>query len=261
MQPSPAPRWQTPFFTLWTSQALSLFGSSLVQFALIWWLTSTTRSATVLAVASLVGLLPNVVLAPFAGVVVDRFSRKVLMLVSDGAVALVTLGLAYLFATGSVQIWHVYLALFIRSAAGTVQFPAMQASTSLMVPDTQLARIAGLNQMLQGGMGIIAPPIGALLLQSLPMQGILAIDVGTAILAMGILALVRIPQPARQPPAHRHHGAPPRREISYGIGESLLCSVRLASHTVTQAQQRGAHASGYGAAAPRRRFVSGRIAR
>lgn len=197
----PPTRWQTSFFTLWASQALSLFGSSLVQFALIWWLTSTTQSATVLALASLVGLLPNVILAPFAGVLVDRLNRKVLMLVSDGVVALVTLGLAALFAVDAVEIWHVYVALFIRSAAGTVQFPAMQASTSLMVPEAQLARIAGLNQMLQGGMGIIAPPIGALLLQSLPLQGILAIDVGTAALAMGILALVRIPQPVRQPVA------------------------------------------------------------
>ena len=199
-EPAPA-RWQTPFFTLWSSQALSLFGSSLVHFALIWWLTSTTQSATVLALASLVGLLPNVILAPLAGVVVDRFNRKWLMLLSDGVVALVTLGLAYLFATGAAQIWHVYLALFIRSAAGTVQFPAVQASTSLMVPEAQLARVAGLNQMLNGGMGIVAPPIGALLLQTLPLQGILAIDVGTAALAIGILILVRIPQPRRQPAA------------------------------------------------------------
>ena len=192
-------RWQGPFFTLWSSQALSLFGSALVQFALIWWLTTTTQSATVLALASLVGLLPNVVLAPFAGVLVDRFNRKALMLASDGLVALATLGLAALFAAGRAEVWHVYLALFIRSTAGTVQFPAMQASTSLMVPDAQLARVAGLNQMLQGGMGIVAPPIAALLVEVLPLQGILGIDVTTAVLAMGILALVRIPQPAARP--------------------------------------------------------------
>jgi DHA3 family macrolide efflux protein-like MFS transporter len=197
-EPAPA-RWQTPFFTLWSSQALSLFGSSLVQFALIWWLTSTTQSATVLALASLVGLLPNVILGPLAGVVVDRFSRKTLMLASDGVVAAVTIGLALLFATGNIQIWHVFVALFVRSAAGTVQFPAMQASTSLMVPDAHLARIAGLNQMLQGGMSIVAPPVGALLLETLPMQGVLFVDVGTAALAILILALVRIPQPARRP--------------------------------------------------------------
>ncbi len=199
--PTALGRWQPPFFTLWASQALSLFGSALVHFALIWWLTDTTQSATVLALASLVGLLPNVILAPFAGVVVDRISRKWLMLASDGLVALVTLWLAYLFAAGSLELWHVYLALFIRSAAGTVQFPAMQASTSLMVPDAHLARVAGLNQMLQGGMSIIAPPIGALLLATLPMQSVLAVDVGTAALAMLILALVRIPQPARRPAA------------------------------------------------------------
>ena len=194
---APAAGWKLPFIGLFASQALSLVGSSLVQFALIWWLTATTGSPTVLAMASLAGLLPNVVLAPAAGVLVDRLSRRRVMIAADSLVALVTLGLVVLFAAGRVEVWHVYAALFLRSAAGSFQFPAWQASTSLMVPESHLARVAGFNQMLQGAMNIAAPPLGALLLAVLPMQGVLAIDVLTAALAVGTLALIAIPQPAR----------------------------------------------------------------
>jgi DHA3 family macrolide efflux protein-like MFS transporter len=188
--------WKTPFITLFASQALSLFGSALVQFALVWWLTQTTGSATVLALASLAAMLPNVLLAPVAGVLVDRWPRRRVMMVADALVALATVALAVLFYLGAVQIWHVYLALLIRAAAGTFQYPAMQASTSLMVPKEQLARVAGFNQTLHGAMNIAAPPIGALLLGLLPMQGVLAVDVVTAALAIGTLFFLTIPQPA-----------------------------------------------------------------
>ena len=194
---APSTNWARTFFTFWTGQALSLFGTQLVQFALVWWLTETTGSATVLATATLVGVLPNVFLAPVAGVLVDRWSRRTIMMASDGAVALATLALAAVFALDVVEVWHVYLALFVRAAVGTFQFPATQASTSLMVPAEQLARVAGLNQMLQGGMIIIAPPIGALLLGVLPMPGVLAVDVLTALLAVGTLTVIAIPQPER----------------------------------------------------------------
>jgi DHA3 family macrolide efflux protein-like MFS transporter len=187
--------WKVPFFTLWTGQAISLFGSQLVQFALVWWLTQKTGSATVLALATLVAILPNVLLGPIAGVLVDRWSRRQIMLVADSLVALATLILAVLFALNIAQVWHVYLAMLIRAMAGAFQFPAVQATASLMAPKEQLARIAGLNQTLQGLLGIAAPPVGALLLSALPLQGILAIDVGTALFGILPLLLIAIPQP------------------------------------------------------------------
>jgi MFS transporter, DHA3 family, macrolide efflux protein len=187
--------WKVPFFTVWIGQAISLLGSQLVQFALVWWLTQTTGSATVLATATLVALLPQVFLGPIAGVVVDRWNRKLVMIVADGLIALATLGLAALFYMGHVQVWQVYVLLFIRSAAGGFHWPAMQASTSLMVPKEHLARIQGLNQMLSGMMNIGAAPLGALLLGILPMQGILSIDVITAAIAITLLLFVHIPQP------------------------------------------------------------------
>lgn len=191
-------KWALRFFTLWAGQSVSLVGSSLVQFALIWWMTSTTGSATVLATASLVAMLPQIFLAPFSGALVDRWNRKAVMIVADSLIALATLGLIFIFATGRESILAVYAILFIRSAGGAFHFPAMAASTSLMVPKAHLSRIAGMNQMLGGVINIVSPPLGALLIGLLPMQGVLAIDVVTAGIAVSILAFIAIPQPPRQ---------------------------------------------------------------
>jgi DHA3 family macrolide efflux protein-like MFS transporter len=189
--------WAARFFTIWSGQALSLFGSALVQFALIWWLTQKSGSATVLALATLVGMLPQIIVGPFAGALVDRWNRRIIMIVADGTIAAFSLLLAYLFATGTVQIWHVYAIMAVRSIGGAFHFPAMSASTPLMVPKEQLTRINGLNQALQGVNSLVAPPVGALLLGLLPTQGILLIDVGTALLAILPLLFLSVPQPTR----------------------------------------------------------------
>jgi DHA3 family macrolide efflux protein-like MFS transporter len=197
--------WQVPFFTIWTGQAFSLIGSRLVQFALVWWLTETTGSATVLATATLVAILPGVVLGPFAGALVDRWNRRRVMIVADAFVALATAWLAYLFWTGSMSVWHVYVAMLARSVGGAFHWPAMQASTSLMVPKKHLSRVAGLNQTMQGALNIVAPPLGAILLSLLPLHAIMGIDLGTAAVAIVSLLLVAIPQPERTAAADAGH--------------------------------------------------------
>jgi MFS transporter, DHA3 family, macrolide efflux protein len=214
-QPVPT-RWAGRFFTVWTGQALSLFGSALVQFALIWWLAQKSGSATVLAIAVMVGMLPQILIGPFAGALVDRWNRRIIMIVADTTIAVFSLLLAYLFATGTVQIWHVYAVMAVRALGGAFHFPAMAASTPLMVPNEQLTRINGLNQALQGVNGLAAPPVGALLLSFLPTQGILLIDVGTALLAVLPLLFIPIPQPQKH--ADAEHGSKP----------SLLQDVRAA---------------------------------
>jgi DHA3 family macrolide efflux protein-like MFS transporter len=163
--------WARRFFTIWTGQAFSLFGSQLVQFALVWWLTISTGSATVLATATLMAMLPQVLFSPFTGALVDRWNRRAIMLAADSVIALATLLLAALFASGAIQVWRLYAIMFIRSVGGAFHWPAMQASTTLMVPKDQLTRVAGMNQTLYGVMGIVAPPIGALLVSALPMNG------------------------------------------------------------------------------------------
>lgn len=218
-EPGRGPRWQVPFFTIWTGQAFSLIGSLLVQFSLIWWLTRTTGSGTVLATASLVGLLPQVFLGPVIGALVDRWNRRLTMIAADSLIALATLALAYLFSQGLAQIWHVYALMFIRAVGSGFHWPAMQASTSLMIPKEHLARIQGFNQLLNGGFNIIAAPLGALMLDLLPLQGVLAVDVGTALLAILPLLFIPIPQPKPTLDAAQVNAEKPSvwREIQAGL--------------------------------------------
>ncbi len=190
--------WKGRFFSIWGGQAFSLLGSELVSFALVWYLTTETGSATVLATATLVVMLPQILMGPIFGSLVDRWNRRKVMIVADSIVAALTVVLALIFAFANVEIWHIYLVMALRSLAGGFHRTAMQASTSLMVPVEHLTRIQGFNQMLNGGLGIIAAPLGALLLDVLPMQGILAIDVVTALIAVLPLLFVDVPQPERQ---------------------------------------------------------------
>ncbi len=193
----PAPPWQLRFFTIWLGQAVSLLGSQLVQFALIWYLTTTTNSGTTLAIASLMGLLPQVLLSPLIGTLVDRWNRRAIMIAADATVAAATVVLALLFAGGSVAIWHIYALLFVRAVGSGFHSSAMGASTVLLVPRQHLARVQGINQALLGGLNIVAAPLGALLLNSLAMLGILLIDIATAMVAITPLLFWSIPQPQR----------------------------------------------------------------
>ena len=188
-------RWRTRFFTIWTGQSLSLVGSAAAQFALVWWVTETTGSATVLATASLVALAPSIVLSPFIGVLVDRLSRKRVMIVSDSFIALVSLWLAYLFWTGSMEIWHVYVVMLARSFGGAFNHTAMSASMTLIVPKQHYARVEGLNQIIGGSLSVLGPMLGALLLMMLPLHGIMMLDFATAVFAVAPLLVFAIPQP------------------------------------------------------------------
>ncbi len=220
------------FFVLWISQAVSLLGSALVEFALAWYLTMETGSATVLAVAMLMALVPQIVLGPIIGPLVDRWNRKQIMILADTAIALVTIGLVVLFAAGAIQVWHIYLAMVLRSIGQSFHFPAMLASIPLIVPEQQLARAAGLNQMLQGVVTIAAPPAGAFLIGLLPMYGVLAVDIATAVIAVSCLFFIPIPQPEL---TTRTAGSSPLKDMVDGfkyiftspglLALTVLCSV------------------------------------
>jgi DHA3 family macrolide efflux protein-like MFS transporter len=201
MPAAPAPpnadRPLRPFWILWSGQSLSLLGSQAVQFALIWWLTETSGSVAILATATLIGLLPPIVLGPVIGALVDRWNRKTVMLAADGAIAVASLALAGLFATGRADIPHVLALLFVRAIGAAFHMPAMTATTTLMVPEQHLTRIQGVNQSLHGLLMIAAAPLGALLLASLPMAGVMLIDVVTALPALLPLLVIRIPRPPR----------------------------------------------------------------
>ena len=187
--------WKKLFFLIWTGQIFSLLGSSLVQFALVWWMTEKTGSAAVLATGTFVSLLPQVLLGPFAGALIDRWNRRRIMIMADAIIAFATLIIVILFRQDVVQLWHIFVLLFIRAVAGTFHMNAMQASTSLMVPEKQLSRIAGMNQTLNGVVGLAAPPLGALLLASAPIFVVLSVDIITAVIAITPLIFILIPQP------------------------------------------------------------------
>ena len=190
-------KWQVRFFTIWFGQAFSMLGSQLVGFAFVWYLTQKTGSATILTLGTLVSMLPNIIIGPIAGAFVDRWNRKWVMIIFDSITALFTLGLAILFFLDIAEIWHIFLIMFVRSTCGQFQWAAMTASTSLMVPKKHLSRVAGANQTLNGLMNIIAPALGAFLIQIMPTQGILMIDVSTAAIAVIPLLFFSIPQPVR----------------------------------------------------------------
>ncbi len=209
--------WKPKFFTIFTGQAFSLFGSSLVQFALVWYLTQQTGSATILATATLVAMLPQVLLGPFAGALVDRWNRRLVMIVADGLIALATLALVVLFWLGLAQVWHIYAILLIRSAGGAFHWPAMSASTALMVPKEHLARVSGMQQTLNGLVSIVAPPTGAVLIGLMPTQGVLMIDIGTALMAVLPLLFIAIPQPVREQTADGQHTTSYWQDVRAGL--------------------------------------------
>ena len=189
-----ASSWKMPFFKFWFTQALSLLGSGLASFALVWWMTESTGSPIVLTTVSLATLLPGILLGPLAGTLVDQLDRKWIIVIADASSALLALILMTLFWSGNIQLWHIVVINIVRGLAGAFHFPAMQSSTSLMVPKEQLARVAGLNQALQGVSMIATPPLGALLLTLLPIHIILGLDVITAALAICLLLSIKIPQ-------------------------------------------------------------------
>ncbi|MBN2047586.1 MAG: MFS transporter [Anaerolineaceae bacterium] len=188
------PRWQGKFYSIWGGQAVSLIGSQLVSFALIWYLTNLTGSAKVLAAASLCSVLPNLVLSPFTGAIADRFDRRKIMIFADFAIAAVTAFLALLFYLQWAQIWHIYALMFLRSVGGAFHWPAMQASTSLLVPREKFTKIQGLNQSLRGVLNILSPLLGAFAMDRMQIGAILAIDVITAACAIAPLFFTSIPQ-------------------------------------------------------------------
>jgi DHA3 family macrolide efflux protein-like MFS transporter len=189
--------WKKDFFRVWAGESVSLVGSWLVQFALVWWLTIETRSATVLAVAMIATILPQVVVGPFAGALVDRWNRKKVMIFADLGVALSTLVLVVLFWQGLVEVWNVIVILLAGSVASAFQRPAFLSTMSLMVPKEHLARINGVTQAIFGIGNIGAPIFGAILLALVPMYAVLSVDLVTAAIAISAVLVTRIPQPTR----------------------------------------------------------------
>ncbi len=174
---------------------MSLLSSSLVNFAVIIWLSLETGSAEVLAYAAIAALLPQSALGLFAGVFIDRWDRKKTMIIADGFIAFCTLGISLLFYFGQVELWYIYLLLALRSVGSAFHMPAMQASVPLLAPESELLRIAGINQVIQSVSTIAGPALGALVIGLMDIGYVLLIDIVGAVLAIISLLFVTIPNP------------------------------------------------------------------
>jgi DHA3 family macrolide efflux protein-like MFS transporter len=195
-------RWQLRYWSIFSGQAMSLIGSSLTQFVLLWWITDTTSSVSALAMAGLAAMLPQALLGPLGGTFADRYNRRLILILSDLGSALCMAVLVWLFLTHRIELWHVYVMMAVRSALQAFQYPATVASTPMLVPEHFLTRAAGLNQTMYGVMLVGAAPLGALAIGIMPIGLALSIDVVTALLAIIPLMIYRIPQ-AKTPTRRR----------------------------------------------------------
>lgn len=190
--------WKKVFAIIWTGQFLSILTSSIVNFAIVLWLSLETGSAEVLAFATMAALLPQSVLGLFAGIFIDRWKRKRVMILADGFIAFCTLILAVLFYFDMAGIGHIYVLLALRSVGSAFHMPAMQASVPLLAPKSELMRIAGINQVIQSVCNIAGPALAGLFITVMKMTNILLLDVAGAVFACLSLYFVFIPDPPRE---------------------------------------------------------------
>ena len=183
------------FFTVWAGQLVSVTGSTMSAFAVQFWIYSETGSVTNLAMVSLAFSLPSVLVSPFAGALVDRWDRSRVMFASDTVAAVATLALAVLYATDSLELWHVFLAVAVIGLSNAFQEPAWLASIPLLVPKAHLGRANGLVQLNQGVSLVLAPALAGAVLVTAGLQAVLFIDVATFFVAMIALLIVRFPRP------------------------------------------------------------------
>ncbi|SJX70431.1 hypothetical protein FM130_07785 [Enterococcus faecium] len=191
----PVLHWRKNINLFLTGQFLSGITSMIVQYAIIWYLTKETGSATILSFATLLGMIPMVLLSPFAGPLVDRWDKKRLLILTDIIVALFAMVLVVVGTiSDTFPLWLVFVSLFIRAIAQTFQMPTIQSILPTMVPEEELTRINGQLGMVQSANFIIAPAIGAFLFTVIPINWLILLDVLGAVFGVGLLVFVTIPK-------------------------------------------------------------------
>lgn len=187
--------WLRTFLIIFTGQAFSLLGSAAVNFALVWWLTEKTGSANVLAYAAIAAILPQALLSPLAGPLVDRWDRRLTIIVSDVMIAATSVALIALFRAGDPSTGLVIAVIAVRAMGAAFHTPASQAAVPMYVPADQLMRVSGWNFFMGSGVAMAGPIVGAFLMGVAPISAVIAVDVVGALVAVVSLVLVRIPHP------------------------------------------------------------------
>jgi MFS transporter, DHA3 family, macrolide efflux protein len=204
------------FLLLWFGQLTSLLGSNITAFAMTIWAWQETGQATALAAVGFFAFLPIVIVSPFAVVVVDRWSRKAVLIWSDAASAMFTLILLILYASGNLVIWHVFILVFLSGIVSSFQTPALLASIAPLVPEHYRTRANGLRTFAGYGTQIAAPFLAGILMVRTGLEVIFLIDLVTFLVAVSTLALITIPRPG-QMPSSPTGTLPMWREIGYGL--------------------------------------------
>jgi DHA3 family macrolide efflux protein-like MFS transporter len=191
------PGWKKKVAVFLVGQTITTFGSLLVQYALLWHLTLTTKSGVVLALAAVFGFLPQAIVSIFAGVWADRVNRKVMIIVSDSTIALATLVLAFFMLSGVDDLWLVFLVMAVRSVGAGIQMPAISALIPQIVPTDKLMRVNGINSSVQSSLLIIGPVAAAGIYSTVSLAAILFVDVVTAVIGLSLLATIAVPTLSR----------------------------------------------------------------
>jgi len=200
------------YLLFWSGQLVSLLGSSVAGFVIIWWITVQTESAVYLSIASLVGFTPIVVLSPLAGVFADRWNRKGLIATVDFLQALTTVALIFLFWSNVISIWLILMLLGLRGVFQAFHMPTVSAIVPTMVPKEKLSRMNGLNFLFTGAVNLVGPIVAALLLEFWEISQILWIDAVTFLIAIVPLLYVSIPSVRK-----KQENSSFRREFSEGL--------------------------------------------
>ena len=211
------------FTIVWLGQVVSLFGSATTQFALTIWAWQLTGSVTALALVAFFSFGPTVLISPIAGALVDRWNRKLVMMLSDLAAGLSSIAILLLYTFGALQIWHLYVAGAFAGIFQAFQWPAYSAAISIMLPKEHYTRASGMISLAESGSGILAPLAAGALIGLLGsgsglngISVILIVDIVTFVFAIGALLFVHIPQPARTEEGRKGQGSI-WKEAGYGF--------------------------------------------
>ncbi|MCD8171845.1 MAG: MFS transporter [Clostridiales bacterium] len=185
--------WKNTAARFLTAQTISLFGSSLVQYAIVWYVTLSTSSGRMLTISTVCGFAPQIAISLFAGVWIDRYDRKMLIMLSDTVIALSTLILAIAFLSGHRNIWLLFAVLMIRSAGTGIQTPAVNAVIPQIVPQEHLMRVNGIQSTITALIMFLSPAVSGAILSVSTLETTLFIDVFTALIGVGITSVLAIP--------------------------------------------------------------------
>ena len=217
MNHSNRPTGMFAFTIVWLGQIISVLASAMSQFALTLFMFEETGSALAMGSMQVFFITPFLLISPVAGVWVDRYNRKMMMMVSDIASGIATIGILVLQAAGILEYWHLYVTSVVYGLGMAFQWPAYSAAISTMVPKEQLGRANGMMSLIEAGPNVIAPVLAGALIGIVGLTGILTIDVITFLFAIGALLLVHVPQPVRTEEGVKSQRGGMLTEAAYGF--------------------------------------------